>query len=377
MNNKVIIFGDDCVNSLGLVQSLGREGVETIAVLKCRRSTLVKASKYAGEIICIADYSEAIDMLLSRFQKENNVLIIPSGDGPALTLEKYKDCLSKNFIFEGIIKKGTLSHYMRKDNQIALAKKHGFNIPVSIKIKRGDIIADNIPLPCIIKPLISCEGDKRDIRILDKIEDVRNHINHNLQFTEEVIIQQFIEKDYEYDMMGCSFTNGEVYIPLSDRMVKFNHKLAETSTVSYIEPLDPEIQLEVDKIERLMKDIGFVGLFSVEFMHNKKDNKIYFTEINFRNDGENSFIVHGGVNLPYLHYCDMMGHPLKEYNPIKESKKYIWEGVHFSGLIQGDESFIDWIKDLCGCDGFLYYFKDDRKPFFAQFYNKIKSKLHL
>lgn len=377
MNNKVIIFGDDCVNSLGLVQSLGREGVQTIAVLKCDKSTLVKSSKYAGEIICIANYSEAIDIFLSKFRNHNDVLIIPSGDGPALTLEKNKDRLGENFIYGGIIKKGSLAHFMRKDNQIALAVQFGFNIPASVKIKRGETIPDNIPLPCIIKPLISCEGDKRDIRILDKIEDVRNHINHNLQFTEEVLIQQFVEKDYEYDIMGCSYKNGVVYVPLSDRMVKFNHKLAETSTVSYIEPLDSQIKVEVEKIEKLMKEIGFVGLFSVEFMHNKKDDKIYFTEINFRNDGENSFIVHGGVNLPYLHYCDLFGLPLKVYNPIKESKKYIWEGVHFSGLIQGDESFKDWIMDLYGCDGFLYYFKDDRKPFFAQFFNKIKSKLHL
>lgn len=377
MNNKVIIFGDDCVNSLGLVQSLGREGVETTAVLKCRKSTIVKASKYAGEIFCINDYSEAIDVFLSKFPNETNVLIIPSGDGPALTLEKNSNRLKNNYIFEGISKKGSLGYYMRKDNQIALATEHGFNIPASIKIKRDDIIPDNIPLPCIIKPLISCEGDKRDIRIFDKIEDIKNHINNNLQFTKEVLIQQFIDKDYEYDIMGCSYKNGDVYVPLSDKMVKFNHKLAETSTVSYIEPLDSQIKVEVKKIEKLMKDIGFVGLFSVEFMHNKKDNRVYFTEINFRNDGENSFIVHGGVNLPYLHYCDMMGLPLKDYTPIKVSKKYIWEGVHLSGLIQGDESFTEWLKDLCGCDGFLYYFKDDRKPFFAQFINKIINKLHL
>lgn len=377
MSNKVIVFGDDCVNSLGLVQSLGREGVETIAVLKCDKSTLVKASKYANEIYCINDYVEAIDVFLSKFSKEKNVLIIPSGDGPALILERNYKILKNSFIYERILKKGFLGYYMRKDNQIALALEHGFNIPSSVKIKKGDLIPENIPLPCIIKPLISCEGDKRDIRILDNIEEVKNHINNNLQYTDEVLVQQYINKDYEYDIMGCSYRNGEVYIPLSDRMVKFNHKLAETSTVSYIEPLDSNIQVEVKKIEDLMKDIGYVGLFSVEFMHNKKDDKIYFTEINFRNDGENSFIVHGGVNLPYLHYCDMMGLPLKKYTPINKSKKYIWEGVHFSGLIQGDESFMDWIKDLCGCDGFLYYFKDDRKPFFAQFINKLKSKLHL
>lgn len=129
---------------------------------------------------------------------------------------------------------------------------------------------------------------------------------NRVSFSESVIIQQFIDKDYEYDMMGCAYKDGEVYIPLSDRMVKFNRHLQDTSTISYIEPLDAEIAVEAEKIKTLMNEIGYVGLFSVEFMHNKKDGLIYFTEVNIRNDGENAFIVHEGINLPFLHYQDLI-----------------------------------------------------------------------
>ena len=178
-------------------------------------------------------------------------------------------------------------------------------------------------------------------------------------------------------MMGCAFKDGHVYIPLTDRPVKFNHKLQETSYINYIEPVTGEIAVEVEKIKTLMNEVGYVGLFSVEFMHDKKDSLIYFTEINFRNDGTNSFIVHGGVNLPYLHYQDLLGLPHKKYTPISESKKYIWEGIHFSNLIRKGISFREWLSDLKGVDGFLYYFKDDKAPFFYQFANKILRKFHL
>ena len=178
-------------------------------------------------------------------------------------------------------------------------------------------------------------------------------------------------------MMGCAYKNGEVHIPLSDRMVKFNRQLQDTSTISYIEPLDAEIAVEVEKIKTLMNEVGYVGLFSVEFMHNKKDGLIYFTEVNFRNDGENAFIVHEGVNLPFLHFQDLLDKPKKLFTPTTKSKKYIWEGIHFSNLIKKGITFREWLSDLKGVNGFLYYFKDDKAPFFYQFANKILRKFHL
>ena len=49
--NKAIVLGSDAVNALGLVQSLGREGVYVIAVLDCKESVLISKSKYAKEIL--------------------------------------------------------------------------------------------------------------------------------------------------------------------------------------------------------------------------------------------------------------------------------------------------------------------------------------
>ena len=51
--NKAIVLGSDAVNALGLVQSLGREGVYVIAVLDCKESVLISKSKYAKEILSI------------------------------------------------------------------------------------------------------------------------------------------------------------------------------------------------------------------------------------------------------------------------------------------------------------------------------------
>lgn len=40
--NKAIVIGHDSLNALGLVQSLGREGVDVSAILECEKSELIR-----------------------------------------------------------------------------------------------------------------------------------------------------------------------------------------------------------------------------------------------------------------------------------------------------------------------------------------------
>lgn len=375
--NKAIVIGHDAVNALGLVQSLGREGVDVTAILECEKSELIRHSNYVKDIIPVGNFEEAVDVLLTRFANEEKIPVFPAGDGAALTLSQNFEALKTHFLIEHFTGPYTMGQMMSKELQINLAVKHHFNVPYSVCVNKPFCVPETMVYPCIVKPLVSCLGDKRDILRALNPEELKNILENHVSFSESVIIQQYIEKDYEYDIMGCAYMNGEVYIPLSNRMVKFNHQLQDTSTVSFIEPLDAEIAVEVGKIRTLMNEVGYVGLFSVEFMHNKKDGLIYFTEVNFRNDGENAFIVHGGVNLPFLHFQDLLNQPKKHFLPTTESKKYIWEGIHFSNLIKKGISFREWLSDLKGIDGFLYYFKDDKAPFFYQFANKILRKFHL
>lgn len=375
--NKAIVIGHDSLNALGLVQSLGREGVDVTAILECEKSELIRHSNYAKEIITVGNFEESVEVLLTRFAGAEKIPIFPAADGVALTLNQNYERLEKHFLIEHSTGAYTIEQLMNKELQIELAIKHKFNVPYSVCISKPFYVPETMVYPCIVKPLVSCLGDKRDILIAQNAEELKDILEHRISFSESVIIQQFIQRDYEYCMMGCAFKNGQVYIPLTDRPIKFNHKLHEASTINYIEPIAGEIAVEVEKIKTLMNDVGYVGLFSVEFMHDKSKDIVYFTEINFRNDGTNSFIVHCGVNLPYLHYQDLLDLPHKIYTPISKTKKYIWEGIHFSNLITRGISFREWFSDLKGVDGFLYYFKDDKAPFFYQFVNKILRKFHL
>lgn len=129
-------------------------------------------------------------------------------------------------------------------------------------------------------------------------------------------------------------------------------------------------------IENLVSAAGYVGLFSVEMMHCKDDDKFYFTEINLRNDGAEAFVTKYGANLPLNHVEDLLGLPLTkqtEYHP----GYYIWEMHHFASVVCGDISVWTWLKEIRKSNGFLMSHSGDMKPFFVQFINPILRKLKI
>ena len=96
--NKAIVIGHDAVNALGLVQSLGREGVDVTAILECEKSELIRHSNYAKEIIPVSNFEEAVEVLLTRFAGEEKIPVFPAGDGIALTLAQNYKRLEKHFL---------------------------------------------------------------------------------------------------------------------------------------------------------------------------------------------------------------------------------------------------------------------------------------
>ena len=370
---RAIVFGKEDMNALGLVQSLGREGVHVVTILIGQDSSgLIRHSKYSNEVLFSEDLNSGVELLLQQCVYTEPTVIFPSGDGAAMVLEQNRSRLQEHFKFEFMDGSHSIGFYMNKFNQYNLVRRHGFNVPQTVLWHKGDTLpSDDVPFPCIVKPLVSCKGDKRDILIAENRAQLDEILNSQLQFTTEVVIQQYLDRDYEYNMMGCSFSDGTVDVPLALRAVKFNSFLQNASTVCFVEPKDAMITVEVEKMKHLMQEIRYRGLFSFEFMHNRSDDKIYFTEINLRNDGLNSFIVNNGVNLPYLHYQDMLHLPRKKYMPTAKSNKFICEPRHFSALKRHVIPFKEWLGDLVGVKGFLFYYKDDKRPFFYQFINPL------
>ena len=371
--NIVIVFGNDHTNNVGVIQSLGKAGFKSIGLLFGLKSDFVVSSKYTDGIITAKDPQACIDKLLENIPSSSKrIPIIACCDIAALTLEHNADKLKGHFVFEHSIHY-TLDYLAKKENQVRMAITTGFNVPKSWNLQDSKEIPSDICYPCLIKPLVSCEGAKSDIRVCRTREELERNLN-TLEHTKNVLLQQYIERDYKISILGCGLTTGKCIIPAVENKLTLYPKYVGLECLANMQPLeDGSIK---KSIERLIATTGYVGLFSVEMMHCKDDDKFYFTEINFRNDGAEALVTKYGANLPLNHVEDLMGLPLTEQTEFNPGY-YIWDMHHFLSLMHCDISLLAWIKEIRKSNGFMLYFKEDKKPFFKQYSNWILSKLHL
>lgn len=372
--NRAIVLGNDNTNSLGILQCLGRAGYEVSAFIWGVRSGLVGKSRYAHGVFPASSPQACIDLMIETFKDgQEPIPVIACCDAAALALEANKERLADTFRFEHSTKY-LLEELFVKERQVALATEAGFNVPQSQLITDMAHVDDPMEYPCIIKPLVSCQGAKSDIRVCRSKEELEKNL-HSLKHTSRVLMQQYIEHDYEISILGCGLSNGVVIIPCVENKLTLYPKNVGLECLANIQALDDETITR--PIRNLLEVIGYVGLFSVEMMHCKEDGKLYFTEINLRNDGANTFIYKYGVNLPLLHVEDLLGKATSTVFDKFQSGYYIWEMHHLSSLLHRDISIEQWLKEVRMSKSFLTYFKEDRRPFFWQFVSPFLRKLHL
>lgn len=371
--NKVVVFGNDHTNSVGVIQSLGIAGYKSVGLLFGYKSGIVASSKYTVEIITAKDAQTCIEKLLNNIQtSKEKIPIIACCDIAALTLERNVDRLKEYFLFE-YATNYSLEFLSRKENQVRLATVAGFNVPISWNLQDAKDIPNDITFPCIIKPLVSCEGAKSDIRVCRTKTELEQNLN-TLGHTKNVLLQQYIDRDYEISILGCSLPSGQCIIPVVENKLTLYPKYVGLECLVNMQPLE-ECSIKAS-IENLISITGYVGLFSIEMMHCKETNKFYFTEINLRNDGAEALVTKYGANLPLNHVEDLLGLPLTKQKDCYPGY-YIWDMHHFLSLIHMDINIITWIKEIKKSNGFMLYFKEDRKPFFKQYTNWILSKFRL
>lgn len=371
--NEIIILGNDHTNSLGLVQTLGKSGYQVYAFVWGCKTGFVSRSIYITKIFGASSIQGCIDLMLKVFAECKKVIpIIACCDSAALALEKNKEKLTDKFVFEHSTIY-PLEYLFKKENQVKLAIESGFNVPKTWNLSDTKKIPKDVVYPCLIKPLISCEGAKADIHVCRNEDELTKNLN-NLKYTTKVLLQQYIERDYEISILGCGLKNGACLIPAVENKLTLYPKHVGLECLANIQPLDDEKIISC--IKKLINTIGYVGVFSVEMMHSKNDDKYYFTEINLRNDGANTFIYKYGVNLPLNHIEDLLDKPITSFSEFHPGY-YIWDMHHFLSLVHREISIREWLSELRKTNGFLTYFSEDKKPFYKQYTNWILSKLHV
>ena len=114
---KVIIWGIDDVNTLGLVREVGEIRIEFLFLLKGSKAAAAR-SKYVKNLHQVSSNEEALGYLTSTFNGyEFKPVIITSGDGTTVFIDQHKEELEKLFVIPGTGIKGLAEKYTDKNNR--------------------------------------------------------------------------------------------------------------------------------------------------------------------------------------------------------------------------------------------------------------------
>lgn len=358
MEYKIIIMGADHHNALGLIRSLGRMGLccDVIPVGPVMDGFILK-SKFVNEGHRCNTSADAVSYLRDRY-KNDKVIVLTASDDVAVEVDRVYEELPDNIKIPNA--KGRLPYWVNKQSMCILAEQVGLTVPKHITYNTGEPLPHNIIYPCITKAISSIDGTKLDTHICYSEEELSEAMKRD-GTCRTLIVEQFIEKEFEFQFIGLSLNSGaEIIIPGHSHI-----DWPEIENTNYFpyKVNDSSFQNTLEKTKEFIKETQYSGFFSVEFLRGK-DGKDYFLEMNFRNDGNAICATDSGFNLPYIWYLyNSLGDYESEIrNSAFHEVAYCPEIVCTYHMLAGKIPFSEWWKMIKHSDSYTIYCPSDNLP---------------
>lgn len=357
---KVVVWGSDNYNTLGVLRSLGKSGFDVLMLVKGNKKGVATASKYCKRVHYSPSIEEGVDFLMANYPEEDNprkrAVMIPGGDATSLASAKYYDVLFKRFHLMCTRNPATLIEVTDKNVMGRIAEQAGILVPISQEFHK-DVTDIRVPFPAILKP-VHVEGR---VELKTKLFQTKEELLKFAKFFNPkniYILQQFVKKSHDIYIYGCKLPNGELVLAGRHMLERWSDDGGGSYGKIY-----PDIPpyIDVKALNRFLDKIGYQGEFSAEYGLEK--DKAYFYEVNMRNDGYCHYSYQAGANLPLLWVCSCLGLPFNGNYEITKPMICINEILDIVNVWKGKISWKRYKKDLHEAEGFLYYDESDLKPY--------------
>lgn len=369
--HKHILLVEDHTNPLGIVRSLGEEGIRPIVLLCSKNPILVNKSKYVGELHRFDNIEDGYKYLVAHYGNEELKPFIYNGsDDITLLLDSYYEELKDKFYFTN--GQGGIKKYLQKYDITQAALECGLQIPKEELLKVGEL-PKALKYPVFTKAATSANGGvwKDQAHICNNEEELK--AAYKTMHVDKILVQEYVKKKNELCINGVSISGGaEIFMPYACSY----YRLRPDSYGGYefLFPFKDEIL--ADKISKLLKVTHFSGIFDIEFLIGE-DDELYFMEINFRNSGCSYACTDGGFNLPFRWAVSTLQNKLylDGFKPILKFDAMNEIGDYYDSVKTKKVSIFNWIKELKGCKSYYLYNAKDPAPFRNFIFQKIKKKL--
>lgn len=334
---SAVIAGAFQTGVLG-VRSLKRRGVRAV-MFDCSASMPGFKSRYGPARLCPDPDSKPAEWLefmqgLARelsAQGGGKPVLIASSDRFVTAIFRHADALRDHFALSpGVPLQGL---FAEKESQYSLAEKHGMPMPLT-QFAGGetDVIAfgEKAMYPCLMKPNHFREWEKLPAGnplLMQKVSIARSAAELLASYrsvaavTPNVILQEIIE--------GPD-TAKRVYLSVYDRD---SRRIANALFLEWrCDPFGfgpatvtvPVVDPEADAVcDAWLRSIRYSGICEIEVKRDTRDGKVKLIEANPRLSGGGDAAPHNGVDICWLHYCEMVGQPVQPTGPDGRYFKHI------------------------------------------------------
>ena len=371
--NKVLIVGSDHHNTLGIIESLAQRGIKPYVIVYThdKKPYLRYSKNYTRLWVCDSEMKIISCMLDNFCDDQNKAIVISSADEVSVFLDKHFEQLINHFYLPISSRYGQLEDIMSKQFMADLAQNVGLTVPRTWMTTDKTIPAD-IEYPCITKAVSSIAGAKDNTAICQDETDLKHFLN-DMPHCNTIIIQKFIEKEFEFQLLGCSFNDGNEIVISGRTNIDRPNGIENTFFLSF-DKCESELDELISKAKLFIKETKYNGPFSVEFLKGK-DGVNYFTEMNFRNDGNAYCQTAAGINIPYLMYLYYSGGDYRqELSESDVHKVFLMPEISYTKcLLRGEFGIKEWWRNMKKADCFTTYFKNDSRLFYRCAYIQIRE----
>lgn len=345
-SQAAIVISDDHYNGLGVIRSLGEKNIPVILLIfeNANRSKIISKSKYIVQTIDISRNKDDIIKAANIIAKDfDQVFLFPVSDYGAQVCDEFRNSFSEKIITPHA--GGQLSSLENKYimSQIAQANRVLCPKHIVINTKPETEIEWSI-YPAIIKPLLSIEGKKTDIVIVQDSDDLKRELSnlYHLGY-HRVLLEQYVHGHEEYmiEILGCTDGNGT--IELSNLIRKVREYPILNGSTSFATILNSNDLLNIQDIKKMINATKFSGLFDLEFKYS--DGLIYFIEMNFRNGAPSYALTQRGFNIPFT-WLSMMTNKSYQICFNNHPQYLMCETYDLTNALKGHVGIIQWFSDF-------------------------------
>lgn len=371
MRQKVVIIGIGFASRLCLIRSIAQMEAEIVVVVvgHVKSKPVDCYSKYVSHVYYCKgnNRKKLLEIIKEKCYDENKkTILLPINDFAASVIDQNIDDLKNRFLFPHIhYKQGGVTSWMNKEKQKELAYSLGIDTAYSniIEISNGKYqLPSGINYPCFTKTreyvtgykgtLHRCDNEQSLHEVLRTIGEKHRHIT--------IMVEDYKSIEKEYAVVGFSDDNQVVIPGVIEITTMAQGSDKGVACQGIVMPITGFEEL-LDRFKELMRRIGFVGLFDIDFY--LSEGKFYFGEINLRIGGSGYAVIKSGVNLPVMFVKALLGLSYDDMvRNVGKRATFVNERICLDNWYEGYLSTNNFYKMLNSTDISFVKDEDDKRP---------------